>query len=69
MTPETQIALIQSIAALPPTALLVSAIVGIMRGDVITRAHHEEIVEEKDERIAYLERKLERIKNGVVDKT
>lgn len=64
MNPETQLALVQAIAALPATALLVLAIGGIMRGDVITRAHHEEIVEEKDERIAYLERKVERIKNG-----
>lgn len=65
MTPETQLALIQAIAALPPAALLSLAIAGIMRGDVVTRAHHEEIVKEKDKRIAYLERKVERVRNGV----
>jgi hypothetical protein len=38
--------------------LLVLAIVGLIRGWVVTRQHHEEVCQEKDERIEYLERKL-----------
>lgn len=64
MTPETQLALIQAIAALPASALLVLAIVGILRGDVVTRQHYEAMKNEKEEHIAWLERQVDRLANG-----
>jgi hypothetical protein len=38
--------------------LLFLGIIGLIRGWVITKFHHDEVVAEKDERIEYLERKL-----------
>ena len=64
MEPDVQLALIQAIAALPPTALLTVAIVGLVRGDVVTKRHHEEVCAEKDDQIYWLQTQVDRLQNG-----
>ena len=68
MTPETELALIQAVAALPASGLLVAVIYGLVSGAVVTRKHHEEVCQEKDEQITWLQTQVDRLQNGQATK-
>lgn len=51
MTPELVQAWAQLAGSLTGPSLLLLAIIGLLRGDVVTRKHHEEIKEQYEARL------------------
>lgn len=64
MTPDELAAWASLAGQVSGNGLLILAIVGLIKGWVVTSRHLEDVLEAKDEYIAYLERKVANLQNG-----